>query len=163
MAGVKGRSGGSNRKSVSELQLTGGFRKDKHGHLIAPDDKLEKLVPQEHLTNFNVKVNREEIFNYFADYLFQEGTSQKVDSILVSQLVEAYAMYVTALNYSQADPEAVLGRKLASAVALDAAKEVRILMSELRMTPSTRGLNEQRKDEAKADPVGEFLNLKVVN
>jgi hypothetical protein len=35
MAGVKGRSGGHNRKNLAELKQTGGFRKDRHAHLLA--------------------------------------------------------------------------------------------------------------------------------
>lgn len=163
MAGVKGKSGTGNRKSVSELKLSGTFREDRHGHLIAPAGKLEIIEPQEHLTNGNVQLDRVEIFNYFANFLYEEGTSQKIDSILISQLVEAYCIYVQAINYARADPEAILGRKLASAVALETGREIRSIMNEFRMTPSTRGMSDNKKDEAKDDPVAAFLNAKAVN
>lgn len=34
MAGVRGRSGGHNRKSLMEHRLAGTFRKGRHGHLV---------------------------------------------------------------------------------------------------------------------------------
>jgi P27 family predicted phage terminase small subunit len=37
MPGVKGRSGGHNAKTASELALTGGFKKSRHEGLVSPE------------------------------------------------------------------------------------------------------------------------------
>lgn len=163
MAGVKGRSGGSNRKSIAEHKLEGTYLNYRHGDVLVPKENRELVVPQDHITDNNPNVNREEIFEYFAEILNEQGMTQKVDSIILSQLVEAQAMYVTALAYYKQDVEAVIGRKLASNVALEAAKEVRIIMNEFRLLPSSRTVNLSKGDQIESDPVEAFLNAKPVN
>lgn len=162
MAGVKGRSGGGNKKSVEELKLNGTYRADRHANVLVATENRVRVLPQDHILQPNPVINREEIFNYFADVLHKQGMTQEVDSVLLSQLVEAQAIYLTALVYFKSDPEAVLGKKLASSVALDAAKEVRSLLNEFRLSPSSRTIQIEDKSKVTADPIAAFLNMRVV-
>ena len=163
MAGVKGRSGGGGKKSIEELKLLGTYRKDRHGDVLAPENKRILVKPQDHITSGNVKIDRLAIFNWFAKILHEQGMTQEVDSVLLSQLVEAHATYITAINYARADPEAILGRKLASAVAMEAGREVRTLLNEFRLTPSSRTIKLDNGKEVPDDPVSAFLNAKVIS
>lgn len=162
MPGVKGRSGGHNRKSIEEHKLDGTYIGVRHNSVLVPEDKRKRVEPQQHITEQNPIIDRDELFDYFADILHEQGMTQEVDSVLLSQLVEAQAMYMTALAYYKTDPEAVIGRKLASAIALDAAKEVRILLAEFRLTPGTRQTS-TKKGEVEHDPVSAFMNATPVN
>ncbi|MFN3661244.1 P27 family phage terminase small subunit [Yoonia sp.] len=162
MAGVKGRSGGSNRKSVEELKLTGTYVDYRHKNITVPEDQQELVEPQNHVTDSNAEIDREAIFDYFAQHLHEQGMTKKIDSVLLSQLVEAQSIYIKSLNFYKRDPEATLGRKLASTVAMEAAREVRILLSEFRLTPTSRTVNLDPKKVA-ADPVADFLDMRVIN
>jgi hypothetical protein len=161
--GVKGKSGGHNRKSVQELQLTGTYREDRHGQILVPEKDRERVLPQDHITSNNLNINKVEIFDYFADVLHEQGMTQAVDSIILSQLVEAQVMYLTAIHFATRDLEAVIGKKLAYNVAMEAAKEVRTIMGEFRLLPLSRTLNVANDKQADADPVQAFLDLKSVN
>lgn len=154
----------SDSKPIRELQLLGTFRNDRHGKFLAPAGKLEVLEPQEHLTNSNAQVDRKKVFEYFANELYESGQSQKIDSILISQLVELYAIYVDAITLTHTCPDATMGpKKLAVDVAMSVGAEIRKIMSEFRLTPSTRGASESKKKQVREDPVGAFLEAKVVN
>jgi phage terminase small subunit len=163
MAGVRGKSGGGIRKSVEQLKLEGTYRKDRHSNVLVPPEKRVEVTPQSHIINQNPEIDREELFNYFARTLHAQGMTQEIDSILLSQLVEFQAQYLLALSYYKADPEAVIGKKMAIAIALDCAKEVRSLLSEFRLTPTTRVSNLPKEEKVKYDPVADFLEMKVVN
>ncbi|MBQ2262731.1 MAG: hypothetical protein II336_15335 [Loktanella sp.] len=163
MPGVKGRSGGGNKKSIEQHQLEGSYRADRHANVLVPEKNRVRVEPQQHLLEINPVINRKEIFEYFADVLHEQGMTQEVDSILLSQLVEAQAMYVTALAYYKSDPEAMIGKKLAFNLALEASREVRIIMGEFRLLPSSRTVNLDKTKQVEADPVADFLNMKTVS
>lgn len=151
---------GPQPRPIRELKLAGTFRGDRHGHFIAPPEKLVALSPQQYLIDPEAPVDRAAIFEFFARELHQAGQSQSVDTILLGQLVEAQALYIDALRISRRDPNATIGRKLASQIVLLAGSEVRRLMGEFRLTPSTRQRVERTSQPtAVIDPIGQFLAL----
>lgn len=162
MPGVKGRSGGGSKKSVEELKLLGTYRADRHANILVATEDRVRVKPQSHVLAEKSIINREEIFDYFADVLHKQGMTQEVDSVLLSQLVEAQAIYLTALAHFKSDPQAMFGRKLASVAALEAAREVRIILTEFRLTPSSRTISLDEKSKPTADPIASFLNMRVV-
>lgn len=163
MAGVKGRSGGSNRKSVDELKLLGTYRSDRHSNVMAKVENRQLVLPQNHIKEDYPEIDREELFRYFARNLYEQGMTTEVDSILLSQLVEAQALYLTALQFYKRDPESMIGRKLAISVALEAAKLVRSLMSEFRLTPTSRAAYAPASETEEYDEVDAFIKAKVIN
>lgn len=162
MAGKKGRSGGHNRKSVDLHKLEGTYENSRHKNVLVPEECLVKVFPQEHVSNANPYIDRELIFEQFSSYLHDAEMTQDSDSILLSQLVEYYAAYVEAISYFKADPTAMFGKKLAITVANEMAREIRIIMAEFRLTPSTRARVAQSSKEVSEDPVDAFLNAKII-
>lgn len=163
MSGVKGQIGG-NRKSVELLKLHGTYREDRHGKIQPPVEFRERIVPQDHVVNPDNLPDPEQVFSYFADELERQGMSQKIDSILISQLSEAYYQYCVAVSYARSSPDAMFGKKLASQVALDHAREIRHIMAEFRLTPTARGMSEPKKEKNEPeDLVGQFLEARIVN
>lgn len=157
--GRPGRSGGHNRKSIEQHKLDGTYNVTKHGKVLPDATDVAKVKPQTHVTSDHAIVDRDKLFSQFADYLYGEGASVEVDTFLVSQLVEAQAAYVTAMNAFKVDPDdAKIGGRAALTVANEQAKEIRIIMAEFRMLPSSRGAySPKTKTEAPADPVADWL------
>lgn len=131
MAGQKGRSGGHNRKSVEELELSGTARNDRHGNMQL--DEAE-AIPQ------IIWDTRDKIYQDVRDYLEATRTGRAQDHIYISQLADAQMLYILASQRIEEDgPDAKFGgNRLAISVMNDQAKEVRILMAELRLSPATR-------------------------
>lgn len=152
--GKRGTAG----KSIRQLTLEGTFRADRHGKYIAPPGKLIELIPPQYLIDPSAPADRAAIWAFFAKELFESGQSQKVDTILLGQLVEAQALYIDALRISRENPGATIGRKSASQIVLLAGAEVRRLLSEFRLTPSTRQpVDWSSKPTAVVDPIAAFL------
>lgn len=151
---------GAAPKSVNTHLLDGTYRADRHQVLIEPDRTRELPAKPDHILG-NTKLDREAVFDFWANYLYGEGHTREIDGIIVGQLVEAYIQYTKAINASRNDPEAMYGKVLASYVALKWAKEIRDILAEFRLTPSARVNTRQEKKDAGVplDPVGEFLKV----
>tara|TARA_R110000744_G_scaffold48033_3_gene105360 strand:- start:682 stop:1179 length:498 start_codon:yes stop_codon:yes gene_type:complete len=156
MSGVKGRSGGNNRKSIEELKLQGTYEHGRHaGHELKDSTKVKPEASI--LGDFNV--DRKAIFNRFAEILHDQQLTAAEDSFIVSQLTDTYCSYVQVSEVLVVDGvEAKVGNKLAITLQMEIAKELRSLLAEFRLSPSTRaqGTRDASK-EAKDDPVGAFL------
>lgn len=160
MPGVKGRSGGHNKKPISELKLTGTYQPSKHdGILVAPADQV-KLLPEPYLVSPDFEVDKAQIFHKFAEYLYGAGMTAAEDDVILGQLVQLYEVYLQSVKRYNAEglDAKIGGQKLAFSVMQETAKEIRILMAEFRLTPSTR--QNRMKDvtqDVPADPVADFL------
>ena len=162
MAGVKGRSGGMNRKSIQEHKLDGTYRNSRHSGII--QDEPMKVDP-ENCINDNYTVDKAKLFERFSTLLADEGlTSGQIDSLFVSQVVDLYAAYVeTAGIYAREGVVAKVGSKLAINLMMELQKEMRVLLGEYALTPSTRAVKERTKDTDPyevSDPIADFLNAK---
>ena len=155
MAGVKGRSGRP-PKNIDEHLLEGTYRPVRHDRFTAGEGKLVELAPLA-WTNFNNE--EKEIFNRFAEYLFDKNQSEAPDVELLIQLVNYQYLYQLAVTAYKEDPNAKFGLKPAVTVSVECAKEIRLLMAEFRITPTTRIGNTKPKEEEKVDPVNDFLKL----
>ena len=162
MAGVKGRSGGSMRKSVQEHKLAGTYRAGRHGGI--EQENAMKVEPELYITN-DYTTDKAELFDRFSDLLHREGlTSGEVDSLYVSQIVDLYDAYVqAAAAYGREGIEAKVGPKLAINLMIEIQKEMRVMLGEYSLTPSTRAAKERTKGagaDVADDPIADFLNTK---
>ena len=156
MAGVKGRSGGANRKSIEELKLQGTYEHGRHaGHELENSTKVKPEASI--LGDFNV--DRKAIFNRFAEILHDQQLTATEDSFIVSQLTDTYCSYIQVSEVLAVDGvEAKLGNKLAITLQMEIAKELRSILAEFRLSPSTRAQGIRTASKADAnDPVGMFL------
>jgi len=160
MAGAKGRSGGHNKKSIAEHKLSGTYRGNRHSGIL--QENAMQVEPEQYITTSSTKVD---LFNRFSELLYNEGlTSGEVDSLYISQIVDLYDAYTqAAVVYNTEGVAAKVGNKLAINLMMELQKEMRVLLGEYALTPSTRALKERTKDtepyEAE-DPVADFLNTK---
>lgn len=138
--------------------LDGTYRAKRHEALIEPDKTREIPDAPDHITG-NKTLDRKALFDFWANYLYEEGYTRGIDGVLIGQLVEAYIQYSKAISLSRADPEAVYSKTLASNVAMKWAKEIRTILQEFRLTPKTRiDYRQSLKDQGlQLDPVSEFL------
>lgn len=162
MAGVKGRSGGSTRKSVQEHKLAGTYRANRHGGI--EQENAMKVAPEQYITN-DYTTDKADLFDRFSDLLYNEGlTSGEVDSLYISQIVDLYDAYVQAAAvYGREGIEAKVGPKLAINLMIELQKEMRVLLGEYALTPSTRAAKARTKDSSEDvvnDPIADFLNTK---
>ena len=160
MAGVKGRSGGGLRKSVAEHKLNGTYRGNRHGGILQENAKM--VEPESYINNSSTKT---ELFKRFSELLHNEGlTSGEVDSLYISQIVDLYDAYTQAAAvYNTEGVAAKVGAKLAINLMIELQKELRILLGEYALTPSTRATKLRTKDTDPyevADPIADFLNAK---
>lgn len=141
MAGVKGRSGGSNRRSLEDHKRRGTFRDDKHGSLsVAPANLVRLDMP--FILDCTQTVTREEIFDVISGYLFKYGQTAQEDEILLTMIVDQIMIYRQADEIFRAEGVAgTIGRQLAKTVLTDAGKEIRVLLGEFGLTPNTRTRN----------------------
>jgi len=162
MAGQKGRSGGHNKKSMAEHKLDGTYRAVRHAGI--EQEGAMKVKPEQYITN-DYTTDKAELFERFSDLLFNEGlTSGEVDSLYISQIVDLYDAYVQAAAvYGRDGIEAKVGSKLAINLMIELQKEMRIMLGEYSLTPSTRAKTDRTKDTDPyevADPIADFLNTK---
>jgi len=162
MAGVKGRSGGSMRKSVQEHKLAGTYRAGRHGGI--EQENAMKVEPELYITN-NYTTDKAKLFERFSDLLHREGlTSGEVDSLYVSQIVDLYDAYVqAAAAYGREGVEAKVGPKLAINLMIEIQKEMRVMLGEYALTPSTRAAKARAKDTTTPmadDRIAEFLKVR---
>lgn len=106
-----------------------------------------------------------QLFTRFAELLHSEGlTSGQVDSLYVSQIVDLYDAYTQAAAvYNEEGVGARIGSKLAVTLMIEIQKELRVLLGEYSLTPSTRAAKARAKaapEEAEEDPVAAFLGMK---
>jgi phage terminase small subunit len=158
MAGVKGRSGGRNAKSLAQHHEDGTFRKERHGHLLADPAKLVRLDMPTYLADDEYQISKKELFNQFAEYLYNMGQSLPEDAHMLAILVDLYAVYLSAVRKVEADPAATMGRKLASSVMIETAREIRTLLAEFKLTPSTRISIEQKEKNEKLSGMAGLKN-----
>lgn len=153
--------GGHNRKSIEQHKRDGTYNVTKHGKVLPDAKDLMLVKPQDHVTSMLKEVDKKAMFKQFADHLYGQGMTTKIDSIMLSQLVEAQSNYVLALNVYKLDPiDGKIGGRAALTVADEQAKIVRIIMAEFRMLPSSRGgytPSKPKKKNTPADGVGDFL------
>lgn len=162
MAGVKGRSGGGARKSVQEHKRDGTYRANRHGGIEQAN--ASKVAPEGYI-NHDYTTDKAELFDRFSDLLFNEGlTSGEVDSLYISQIVDLYDAYVQAAAvYGREGIEAKVGPKLAINMMIELQKELRVMLGEYALTPSTRAAKARTKDstdDVADDPIAAFLNTK---
>ena len=162
MAGVKGRSGGQNKKSMAEHKLDGTYRAVRHSGI--EQENAMQVEPEQYITN-NYTTDKAELFTRFSELLYNEGlTSGEVDSLYISQIVDLYDAYVQAAQiYGVEGVAAKIGNKLAINLMIEIQKELRITLGEYALTPSTRAVKERTKDTDPyevADPIADFLNAK---
>jgi len=93
MAGVKGRSGGMNRKSRREHEVAGTFRPDRHGHLTQPDVPVGEPVKPAYLSEL-ASGKWDEI----ADHLRREKRLHVTDG---HQIENAANLYAEAVRWQQ--------------------------------------------------------------
>ena len=129
MSGIKGRSGGSNRKSIEELQLAGTLQNFRHGNIQS--DKVEPLDdPWD---------SAEEVREGMKKYLEGNRTSRAQDHIYVEQFVDMYMMSIKCREVFQAEgPGAKVGSENALKMYQSLGKEMRMILSELRISPAVR-------------------------
>ena len=160
MAGKKGRSGGHNKKSIAEHKLDGTYRDHRHSGIL--QENAMQVEPEQYITQNDTKAK---LFERFSELMHNEGlTSGQVDSLFISQIVDLYDAYTQAATiYNTEGVAAKVGAKLAINLMMELQKEMRVLLGEYALTPSTRALKDRTKDtepyEA-ADPVADFLNSK---
>lgn len=159
MAGTKGRSGTGNKKSIAELKLTGTYRAHRHDGHELPDGSMVKPEPS---IVGDYRVDREQTFKRFAEILHDQQLTDEVDSFIVTQLTDTYCAYVQVSELLATEGlDARIGSKLALVQQTELAKVLRELLSEFRLTPSTRAA-QTRTDIKNAkvadDPVGSFLS-----
>lgn len=159
MVAAKGRTGTGNRKSIEELKLTGQYREDRHGgYEVGPEDAVQ-VQPEGHVIG-KYSPHKKTLHQRFSKLLFEKRLTNEDDALIVSQLVELYSAYIQVVELiDQEGIQAKVGSKLAIYAGLDLAKEIRVLLAEFRLTPSTRGL-ELRTKGAKGkevDPIEDFL------
>ena len=160
MAGKKGRSGGHNKKSIAEHKLDGTYRSNRHSGIL--QENAMQVEPEQYITQSDTKAK---LFVRFSTLLHSEGlTSGQVDSLYISQIVDLYDAYTQAATiYNTEGVAAKVGAKLAINLMMEIQKEMRVLLGEYALTPSTRALQERTKDTDPyevADPVADFLNAK---
>ena len=161
MTGKKGRSGGSNRKSIQEHKLDGTYRGYRHAGLL--QEQAMQVEPEQYITN-NYTTDKAQLFTRFSELLYNEGlTSGEVDSLYISQIVDLYDAYVqSAQVYAAEGVGAKVGAKLAINLMMELQKELRVLLGEYALTPSTRAAKARTKDDDVVvdDPIADFLNAK---
>ena len=157
MAGKKGRSGGHNKKSIAEHKLDGTYRNNRHSGIL--QENAMQVEPEQYITQSDTKAK---LFDRFSALLHSEGlTSGQVDSLYISQIVDLYDAYTQAATiYNTEGVAAKVGAKLAINLMMEIQKEMRVLLGEYALTPSTRALQERTKDTEPykvVDPVADFL------
>ena len=161
MAGVKGRSGGGMKKSIAEHKLNGTYRAVRHAGI--EQENAMQVEPEQYITN-NYKTDKAKLFTRFSELLYNEGlTSGEVDSLYISQIVDLYDAYVqSAQVYAAEGVGAKVGAKLAINLMMELQKELRVLLGEYALTPSTRAAKARAKDDDVVvdDPIADFLNTK---
>lgn len=157
VAGVKGRSGGSNRKSVAEHERDGTFRNDKHSSLLVKPDHLTWLeMPT--ILDHTQPVTKEIMFKTISAYLYKYGQSAAEDELMLSLLVDQVQIYRDAKEiYETEGATATIGRKLASTVISDIGKEISRYLAEFHLTKNTRAPIPIEGDSEEVDPVADFL------
>ena len=158
MAGVKGRSGGSNKLSVAEHQLNGTYRNARHSGIIQADPQLAQPEPY---INGDFTANKQEIFQRFASILHEGGlTSGQVDSLIIGGMVDLQVAYLDlAQVYALEGVGSKTGGKLTITLMMEVQKELRALWGEYHLSPSTRAAKAREKDVnvVAVDPVADFL------
>lgn len=181
MAGVKGRSGGHNAKTVKELELTGGFRSARHGGIVSPDPppgapeppkpfpgsleaeasaEWDRMIGRLTLSKAISKVDDAAVYQYCC--LFAET------EMLVEEKAEA-KVAVDTLLASQGDIEKAdllpffieLGKMKKLAAGYDSKLRSSRLaifraLAEFGLTPASRGRVKVAQDDEPADPFAEF-------
>ena len=147
MAGQPGRSGGSNRTHSTSVKMAGANAPTQRG-LAKPDFYI-----------YREEMTREEIYEAIASKLHDLGLTDKDDGPIVSMLASQYEMLQDAQRiYDQEGPCALIGRALASRIITEAQKEIRILLSEFYLTPSTRG--KRPEPDSGSDSIVELMQFR---
>jgi len=145
---------------MAEHMLDGTYRSNRHTGLL--QENPMQVEPEHYIKDSEHKT---ELFTRFAELLHSEGlTSGQVDSLYVSQIVDLYDAYTQAAEFYRSEGVgAKVGNKLAINLMMELQKELRVLLGEYSLTPSTRAAKARTKDtpdEAKEDPVADFLGMK---
>ena len=147
MAGVKGRSGGGNRTMSTTIKLAGENAPSSKG--LA---KADWYIYREQKT-------REEIYEALANKLNDLGLTDIHDGTIVSMLASLYEVLQDAQKaYDTDGPAALIGRALASRIMIDCQKEIRVLLGEFYMTPSTR--SKRPAVEGEPDSIMKLMEFK---
>ena len=163
MAG-NSNSGGSGKKSVAELKLSGTYREVRHGSIEVPEDARAKPKPEQHITSRKIP-KKADVYKRFANVIHNQNLSTEDDGIIISQLTELYVGWCLCSELLELDGvEARIGNKLAINLMVELAKEIRIIMGEFHLTPTTRrkAAMDMKATTSKTkvdDPVANFISV----
>lgn len=151
MAGMKGRSGGHNRKSLLELQRAGTFRLARHGHLAkttaAP--AVDVLKPARLSTGAAV------VWDELAPIAIGMGTLTPADAWAFSTLCELQASFTAAVRLKDTDPE-----KFSWKLERDTAAALRPYLGLFGFDPVSRSRLHVTPAAADDNPLDKFINRK---
>ena len=147
MAGQAGKSGGYNRTLSPRIGLE------------QADNPRDKALVKPGWWSSREPQSREEIFDKLAEKLHALGLTDQTDSPVVAMLAVQYKILLDSQAiYDEGGPTALIGRALASRVITEASREIRVLLGEWNLIPSTRS---KRPDQSKAESgIDNLLNFK---
>jgi len=157
MARPHSKGGRKPEKSVAERKLEGSFRPERHNKFIAREGKLTMLKIPSWAT---LTKEEEKIFKRYASYLHDNGQTEEPDLVLLLSLVDYTSLYEKAVAAYKVELDAKFGQRPCITVARECQKEIANILAEFSLTPTTR--LSKPKEEKSADPVNDFLALKVV-
>lgn len=148
MPGVKGRSGGQNRKTTAELKATGGYRKDRHGSRA--EFKAGKPKKPSHLGE-----NGSKTWARVLDSLPKEAVSA-LDTDALTMFCDMIDLYYAISPQVQADP---LDKDL-SGLLMKTSEKIDRLGRQFGWTPQSRaGIQvKAAPEEPESDPMEFILN-----
>ena len=98
MPGVKGRSGGKNRKPTAALKKEGGYRESRHGGRADAVCNVGNLKKPDNITDM-----QSELWDAVVETL-PKGLLGKIDSPMLLGLVRWYEVYSRAMTILEQDP-----------------------------------------------------------
>ena len=160
MAGVKGKSGGQNRKPLELHALHSTGRADRGTKLIGLDVRPKSTIiePQDWLLDDTVSIDKAAFVKEMNKWLNHRGMSQSVHTHAISLLADTYENYIEIRKIVKTQGvTAVLGRGLAVAQLDNIRKSLRAQMAEFGMTPSSATASHAR-ESYENDPVADVLS-----
>lgn len=185
MAGVKGRSGGHNKKTRQALEQDGTFRSDRHGDHISPEPPTGIPVPprplpaeaQAEWDRMIVRLEQSKTLSVVDDGALYQYCQlfAETEAIAVTQEEVAAAARVMQENFDRQEGDDLTfedllnaAREIAKLRSLEASyitkvrqgrMALRMFLGEFGLTPASRGrVKLPDKPDEKADPFTAFQN-----
>lgn len=155
-------SGGAGKKTVAEHKLAGTYRADRHGGIELPKADQAKPKPEAHITSSKVPT-KASVYKRFVTTIYGEGVCSSDDGVLISQLAELYVAYCMCSQLIEEEGvQAKVGSKSAITMSMEIGKEIRAILGEFHLTPSSRRKAGKGDETIMPDPledkVGAFLS-----